>query len=75
MSEIEIGGVRYRVNRMNVFDQAHVARKVAPIIFSMGRGYAQALASFHNVQSQLHQNIQMVKLTVSKLKLRLMRRT
>ena len=44
MSEIEIGGQRYRVNKMNVFDQAHVARKVAPIIFSMGKGYASALA-------------------------------
>jgi hypothetical protein len=44
MSEIEIGQTRYRVNRMNVFDQAHVARKVAPIVFSMGRGYAAALS-------------------------------
>jgi hypothetical protein len=30
------------INRMNVFDQAHVARKVAPIWFGMGRGYIQA---------------------------------
>jgi hypothetical protein len=44
MSEIELQGVRYRVNKMSVFDQAHVARKVAPIIFSMGRGYSNALA-------------------------------
>jgi Phage tail assembly chaperone protein, TAC len=44
MSEIELNGTRYRVNRMNVFDQAHVARKVAPIIFSMGKGYTAALA-------------------------------
>jgi hypothetical protein len=44
MSEIEINGTRYRVNRMNVFDQAHVARKVAPVIFSMGKGYSTALA-------------------------------
>jgi hypothetical protein len=44
MSEIEIGGIRYRVNKMNVFDQAHVARKVAPVVFSMGRGYSTAIA-------------------------------
>jgi uncharacterized protein YejL (UPF0352 family) len=44
MTEIEINGERFRVNKMNVFDQAHVARKVAPIIFSMGRGYAAALS-------------------------------
>lgn len=43
MSETEIGGIRYQVNRMNVFDQAHVARKVAPIVFSMGKGYSQVV--------------------------------
>jgi hypothetical protein len=44
MSETEIGGIRYQVNKMNVFDQAHVARKVAPIVFGMGKGYSQALS-------------------------------
>jgi hypothetical protein len=44
MSEIELSGTRYRVSRLNVFDQAHVARKVAPVVFSMGRGYSTALA-------------------------------
>ena len=44
MSETEIGGIRYQVNKMNVFDQAHVARKVAPIVFGMGKGYSQAVA-------------------------------
>jgi hypothetical protein len=42
--ETELNGHRYMVSKMNVFDQAHVARKVAPIISGMGRGYAQALA-------------------------------
>jgi Phage tail assembly chaperone protein, TAC len=45
MSEVELGGIRYQVNKMNVFDQAHVARKVAPIVFGMGRGYSQALSN------------------------------
>jgi len=44
MAETEIDGVRYMINKMNVFDQAHVARKVAPIWFSMGRGFAAAVA-------------------------------
>jgi hypothetical protein len=45
MSEVELGGIRYQVNKMNVFDQAHVARKVAPIVFGMGKGYSQALTN------------------------------
>lgn len=44
MSEIELSGHRYMVSKMNVFDQAHVARKVAPVIAGMGRGYATALS-------------------------------
>jgi hypothetical protein len=45
MAEVEIDNVRYMINKMNVFDQAHVARKVAPIWFSMGRGFAAAVAA------------------------------
>jgi hypothetical protein len=52
MSETEIGGIRYQVNKMNVFDQAHVARKVAPIIFGMGKGYSQAINSLSNVNGE-----------------------
>lgn len=55
MSEVELNGVRYQVNRMNVFDQAHVARKVAPILFGMGKGYSLAqsnMATLNNGEAQ-----------------------
>ena len=44
MAEVELNGQRYLISKMNVFDQAHVARKVAPVLSGMGRGYAQALS-------------------------------
>jgi|SRR5215472_1127778 len=48
MSEVELNGHRFLIGKMNVFDQAHIARKVAPIITGMGRGYASALAHTMN---------------------------
>src|SRR5215472_5541741 len=43
MAEVEVNGHRFMIGKMPVFDQAHVARKVAPVISGMGRGWAEAL--------------------------------
>jgi hypothetical protein len=42
MSDIEIDSIKYRIAKMSVFDQAHVARKIAPVVFSLGKGYVTA---------------------------------
>jgi len=44
--ETELNGVRYLINKMGVFDQAHVARKVAPVLGGMGKGYATMVAQW-----------------------------
>ena len=49
MSDVEIGDIKYRVSKMSVFDQAHVARKIAPVVFTLGKGYAQAMGQFGSV--------------------------
>jgi hypothetical protein len=53
MAEVEIAGGRYRINRMNVFDQAHVARKVAPIWFTMMGGYAEIANKAQQINGHL----------------------
>jgi hypothetical protein len=40
--EYELNGVRYQIGRMPVKDQFHVARKIAPVVAGLGRGYAMA---------------------------------
>lgn len=40
--EYELNGVRYQIGRMSVKDQFHVARKIAPVVAGLGRGYAMA---------------------------------
>jgi len=42
MSDIELNGVKYRTGKMDVFAQAHVARKVMPVVMGMGQGFAAA---------------------------------
>lgn len=59
MSETEIGGIRYQVNKMNVFDQAHVARKVAPIVFGMGKGYSQVVQGAQGANGEDGENTMM----------------
>jgi hypothetical protein len=46
MRDLELGDppIKYRINSMKVFDQAHVARKVMPIVFRMGASMAGATA-------------------------------
>ena len=53
MADVEIGEHRYRIGKMTVFDQAHVARKIAPVVFSLGKGYAQAMAKFPTAREAL----------------------
>jgi hypothetical protein len=48
MTELEINGIKYRCTKMPIFDQAHVARKVAPIFMGMGKGYAEAMTQAAN---------------------------
>jgi hypothetical protein len=59
MRELELGtpAVKYRVNNMKVFDQAHVARKVMPIVFRMGASIAGASAKAvpNGVEPELEQ--------------------
>lgn len=43
MTDIDLGDHKYRINKMSVFDQAHVARKVAPVVIGLGQGYATAI--------------------------------
>lgn len=52
MADVEIGDHRYRIGKMSVFDQAHVARKIAPVVFTLGRGYAQAMSQFPAAMAQ-----------------------
>jgi uncharacterized protein YejL (UPF0352 family) len=40
-----INDVRYQIGRMPVKDQFHVARKIAPVVAGLGRGYAMAAVS------------------------------
>jgi hypothetical protein len=43
MAEVELNGHRFLIGTMSVFDAAHVARKVAPVVSTGIRGYAHAL--------------------------------
>jgi hypothetical protein len=43
-----INDVRYQIGRMPVKDQFHVARKIAPVVAGLGRGYAMAAISATN---------------------------
>jgi hypothetical protein len=43
--EYILNDVRYQIGRMEVKDQFHVARKVAPIVAGLGRGYAMAVVA------------------------------
>lgn len=36
MTEIELGGNQYRVGKLDVFQQFHVARRIAPVLFTLG---------------------------------------
>lgn len=44
MTEIDIGGNKYQIAKLNAFQQFHVARRIAPIMFSLGTAASTFLA-------------------------------